>query len=39
MKVKGTIINIISNIFYVEVEEKIYECKSRGIFKTKEGLG
>ena len=36
MKIKGRIINIISNIFYVEVEEKIYECTSRGIFKTKE---
>ena len=36
MKIKGKIINIISNIFYVEVEEKIYECTSRGIFKTKE---
>jgi len=36
MKVKGRIINIISNIFYVEIEDKIYECTSRGIFKTKE---
>lgn len=36
MKIKGKIINIISNIFYVEVEDKIYECTSRGIFKTKE---
>lgn len=36
MKLKGRIINIISNIFYVEVEENIYECTSRGIFKTKE---
>ena len=36
MKIKGRIINIISNIFYVEAEEKIYECTSRGIFKTKE---
>ena len=36
MKIKGKIINIVSNIFYVEVEEKIYECTSRGIFKTKE---
>ena len=36
MKIKGKIINIISNIFYVEVEEKIYECTSRGIFKTKD---
>ena len=36
MKIKGKIINIISNIFYVEVEEKIYESTSRGIFKTKE---
>lgn len=36
MKIKGKIINIISNIFYVEVEDKIYECTSRGIFKTKD---
>ena len=36
MKIKGRIINIISNIFYVEVEDKLYECTSRGIFKTKE---
>ena len=36
MRIKGRIINIISNIFYVEVEDKIYECTSRGIFKAKE---
>lgn len=36
MKLKGKIVNIISNIFYVEVEEKIVECTSRGIFKTKD---
>lgn len=37
MKIKGKIINIISNIFYVEAEDnKIYECTSRGIFKTKD---
>lgn len=36
MKLKGKIINIISNIFYVEVKENIYECTSRGIFKTKD---
>jgi len=36
MRLKGKIINIISNIFYVEVEEKVYECTSRGIFKTKD---
>ena len=36
MKLKGKIINIVSNIFYVEVEENIYECTSRGIFKTKD---
>ena len=36
MKIKGKIINIVSNIFYVEVEDKIYESTSRGIFKTKE---
>lgn len=36
MKLKGKIINIVSNIFYVEIEEKIYECTSRGIFKNKD---
>lgn len=36
MKLKGRIINIVSNIFYVEVEGKIVECTSRGIFKTKD---
>lgn len=36
MKIKGKIINIISSIFYVETNKKIYECTSRGIFKTKE---
>ena len=36
MREKGKVINIISNIFYVEVEGKVYECTSRGIFKTKE---
>jgi len=36
MKLKGKVINIVSNIFYVEAEEKAYECTSRGIFKTKD---
>ena len=36
MKLKGRIINIVSNIFYVEVNDNIYECTSRGIFKTKD---
>ena len=36
MRKAGKITNIISNIFYVEVEDKIYECTSRGIFKTKD---
>lgn len=36
MKLKGKIVNIISNIFYVEVEEKIIQCTSRGVFKTKD---
>lgn len=36
MNKKGRVINIVSNIFYVEIENKIYECTSRGIFKTKE---
>ena len=33
---KGRIINIISNIFYVEIDNEIIECTSRGIFKEKE---
>ena len=33
---KGRIINIISNIFYVEIENEIIKCTSRGIFKNKE---
>ena len=33
---KGRIINIISNIFYVEIENEAIECTSRGIFKDKE---
>ena len=36
MKLKGRIINIVSNIFYVESEKNIYECTSRGIFKAKD---
>ena len=36
MNLKGRIINIISNLFYVEEQGKIYECTSRGIFKTKD---
>lgn len=36
MKLRGRVINIVSNIFYVEVEDVIYECTSRGIFKTKD---
>jgi len=33
---KGRIINIISNIFYVEIDDVVLECTSRGIFKDKE---
>ena len=33
---KGRIINIVSNIFYVEIENEAVECTSRGIFKDKE---
>ena len=33
---EGRIINIISKIFYVEIENEIIECNSRGIFKEKE---
>lgn len=32
----GRIINIISNQFYVEINNKIIQCTSRGIFKEKE---
>lgn len=31
----GTIVRAISSFYYVEVGEKIYECKARGIFKHK----
>ena len=33
---QGRIINIISNIFYIEIENEIIECTSRGKFKEKE---
>lgn len=33
---QGRIINIISNIFYVEIDNNIKKCTSRGIFKDKE---
>ena len=33
---QGRIINIISSMFLVEIEGKIKECTSRGIFKNKE---
>ncbi len=33
---KGRIINIISNIFYVEIDNHIEKCTSRGIFKDKQ---
>lgn len=37
MVVKGRIITIISNLFYVELDNnKIIECTSRGIFKNKD---
>ena len=37
MVVEGRIITIISNLFYVELDNnKIIECTSRGIFKNKD---
>lgn len=36
MIVEGRIINIISNQFYVEINNEIIECTSRGIFKEKD---
>lgn len=36
MIVEGRIINIISNQFYVEINNEIIECTSRGIFKGKD---
>ena len=36
MKLKGKIINIVSNVFFVEVGENVYESTSRGIFKTRD---
>lgn len=35
---KGLIINNISNLYYVEVEEKVYECSARGKMKKEEIL-
>ena len=34
MKLKGRVIHIVSNLFYVQADDIIYECTSRGIFKT-----
>lgn len=36
MQKSGKIVNIVSNIFYVEINNKIYTCTSRGKFKTKD---
>lgn len=37
MEIKeGRIINIIANLFYVEIDDNILQCTSRGIFKDKE---
>lgn len=33
--IKGIIIKAISGFFYVEIGEKIYECKARGLFRKK----
>lgn len=35
---EGIIIENISNLYYVEVENKIYECTARGKLKQEEGL-
>ena len=32
---KGQIIKIISNLYFVSVDDKVYECKSRGLFRNK----
>lgn len=32
---KGQIIKIISNLYFVCVDDKVYECKSRGLFRNK----
>ena len=34
MKIKGRVLHIVSNLFYVEAENKLYACTSRGVFKT-----
>lgn len=34
---KGRIIKAMSSFYYVEIQDKIYECKARGIFK-KDGI-
>lgn len=36
MKIEGRITNIISNVFYVEVNKSEYKCVSKGKFKTEE---
>ena len=33
---KGLIVNNISNLYYVEVDEKVYECSARGKIKQEE---
>lgn len=32
---KGTIVKAISSFYYVEIEDRIYECRARGAFKHK----
>nr|WP_172606982.1 ribosome small subunit-dependent GTPase A [Fusobacterium necrogenes] len=36
IEIKGRVINKIQGFYYVKVNEKIYECKLRGILKRKE---
>ncbi len=33
---KGKIVRIISNTYFVEAEDKLYECTARGKLKTEE---
>ena len=35
---EGRIIEIIANLFYVQVKDEVYTCTSRGKFKQKEEM-
>lgn len=31
---KGQIVKILSNLYFVQVEDKVYDCRSRGVFRN-----